>query len=458
MLARRLLEPRRCPKYANNYASYVRVPEPNSERMSALLAEYEKLPPRPIPFKKLRSFANPPTPESVLESASYVLAELPRRLVQRVRALDSLPFIVGMNPFIMRTHKLYHSSFERLATFPEVKSLEDNDQFSRELENLVEMHSNDIPTIAKGFQECSKYLNQDRISSFLDLSIRGRIAVRLIAEQHIALSRAVREQSGRRLDKKQSVGEVGVASTNCVPADMVRMCAAFVSELCEATLGATPPLVIDGVVDTRFSYVPVHIEYILTEILKNSYRATVEHHQKLGKRPMHNLPPVTVTIAPPMAPSSTIIDNEDPAATAAPRRDKTSDSHPSYLSIRVRDEGGGVPPSNLSRIFSYAFTTAGRLAQVGEDEGGPYAAQHIGGAAAMGGGSGAGAGNVFGEIAGRGLQTGMGTIAGLGYGLPMAQLYAKYFGGSLQLISLYGHGADVFIKLRCLDEDADVVI
>ncbi|CAE7117726.1 unnamed protein product [Rhizoctonia solani] len=457
MLARRL-GPRLYPKNSNAYASYIRVPEPNSERMSTLLSEYEKLPPRPVPFKTLRGFANPPTPESVLESASYVLTELPRRLVQRVRALDSLPFIVGMNPFIMRTHKLYHSSFERLATFPEVKTLEDNDEFSRELKDLVEMHSNDIPTIAKGFQECSKYLNQDRISSFLDLSIRGRIAVRLIAEQHIALSRAVREQNGSRMDNKQSVGEVGVASANCVPADMVRMCAAFVHELCEATLGAAPRLVIDGIVDTKFSYVPVHIEYILTEILKNSYRATVEHHQKLGKRSLHDLPPVTVTIAPPTAPSSTIIDNEDPAATSSLEGDSPSNSHPSYLSIRVRDEGGGVPPTNLSRIFSYAFTTAGRLAQVGEDEGGPYAAQHIGGAAAMGGGSGAGAGNVFGEITGRGLQTGMGTIAGLGYGLPMAQLYARYFGGSLQLISLYGHGADVFIKLRCLDEDADVVI
>lgn len=126
---------------------------------------------------------------------------------------------------------------------------------------------------------------------------------------------------------------------------------------------------------------------------------------------MHNLPPVTVTIAPPTTPlpnSETSVSSPPGSEPAAPL--------PSYLSIRVRDEGGGVPPNNLSRIFSYAFTTAGRLAQVGEDEGGPYAAQHIGGAASMGGGSGAGAGNVFNEIAGRGLQTGMGTIAGLGYG------------------------------------------
>ncbi|KAG8738722.1 26S proteasome regulatory subunit 7 [Ceratobasidium sp. 414] len=191
---------------------------------------------------------------------------------------------------------------------------------------------------------------------------------------------------------------------------MVRMCAAFVSELCEATLGATPPLKIDGVVDATFAYVPVHVEYILTEILKNSFRATVEHHQRLGKRSIHDLPPVTVTIAPPATP--TVSDNGPPDSPMSNACAPT----PSYLTIRVRDEGGGVPPTNLSRIFSYAFTTAGRLAQRGEDEGGPYAAQHIGGAAAMGGGSGAGDGNVFGEIAGRGLQTGMGTIAGLGYG------------------------------------------
>jgi 26S proteasome regulatory subunit T1 len=150
ILARRLYRSKNSLIYARRHLSYVRVPEPNSERMSALLADYEKLPPRPIPLKTLREFANPPTPESVLESAYYVRNELPRRLVQRVRALDELPFIVGMNPFIMRTHKLYHSSFERLATYPEVKTLEENDEFSQELENLVEMHANDIPTIAKG--------------------------------------------------------------------------------------------------------------------------------------------------------------------------------------------------------------------------------------------------------------------------------------------------------------------
>jgi len=113
----------------------------------------------------------------------------------------------------------------------------------------------------------------------------------------------------------------------------------------------------------------------------------------------------------------------------------------------------------MVRIFSYAFTTAGRGAEgnLSGDEGGPYAAQHIGGGAAVGGQDNSG-GNLFGEIAGKGLQTGMGTIAGLGYGLPMSRLYAKYFGGSLDFFSLDGWGSDVYIKLRCLDEAGDSTI
>jgi hypothetical protein len=154
-------------------------------------------------------------------------------------------------------------------------------------------------------------------------------------------------------------------------------------------------------------YIPVHLEYMLTEILKNSFRATVEHHYQLhGSSSAKPLPPVVITIAPPP---------RDSAAVTPP-----------LLSIRVRDQGGGVRQANMARIFSYAFTTAGRGAAGDEDGGGgPYAAQHIGGSAALGGGGSPGEGSLFSEIAGKGLQTGMGTIAGLGYGLPMSRLYAR---------------------------------
>ena len=103
----------------------------------------------------------------------------------------------------------------------------------------------------------------------------------------------------------------------------------------------------------------------------------------------------------------------------------------------------------MPRIFSYAFTTA---SNTDSDGGGPYAAQHVGGSAAVGGGASTGDGNLFGEITEKGLQVGLGTIAGLGYGLPMSRLYAQYFGGSLDLFSLDGWGEytfSVFARDRC---------
>jgi 26S proteasome regulatory subunit T1 len=168
------------------------------------------------------------------------------------------------------------------------------------------------------------------------------------------------------------------------------------------------------------------MEYILTEILKNAFRATVEQHRYHYHRQHSNdgsgpiahthhehlpLPPVLITIVPP------------------PRLPGTS--KPATLSLRIRDQGGGVTPDNMERIFSYAFTTAGRRSSSGSgrgtygrsgDGGGPYAAQqHVG----AGGAVAAGDVDFFGEITSKGIETGLGTIAGLGFGLPMSRLYAQ---------------------------------
>lgn len=154
----------------------------------------------------------------------------------------------------------------------------------------------------------------------------------------------------------------------------------------------------------------MHVEYVLTEILKNAFRATVEHHlKKHGHQSTVPIEPVQVTIS-----HATL-----PVAPSDVDGDKLLRLPPSFLSIRIRDQGGGVHPKNLPRIFSYAFTTAKGIGKEDEgSEGGPYAAQAVGGLAgiAQGAGSGDDNGNLFGEIIGKGLQTGLGTIAGLGYG------------------------------------------
>ena len=96
------------------------------------------------------------------------------------------------------------------------------------------------------FQECARYMSSEQISNYLNAAIRNRVAVRLIAEQHIVLSRALQ-------NPEQANTNVGVVNMSLSPVEMIRMCASFVSELCEATLGAAPPVVIDGATDATFA-------------------------------------------------------------------------------------------------------------------------------------------------------------------------------------------------------------
>ena len=68
---------------------------------------------------------------------------------------------------------------------------------------------------------------------------------------------------------------------------------------------------------------------------------------------------------------------------------------------QVSDEGGGIPRSGLSRIWTYLYSTAhSPLEEMARD-----------------GGDGG---------------DGPAVLAGYGYGLPISRLYARYFGGDLQ--------------------------
>ena len=89
-------------------------------------------------------------------------------------------------------------------------------------------------------------MTSEQISEFLDSTIRNRIAVRLIAEQHIAISRTL-AQGG---DQGNHSGIVDFA---CSPKELIYACGSFVGDLCEATLGASPRIIIDGDTDAKFA-------------------------------------------------------------------------------------------------------------------------------------------------------------------------------------------------------------
>ena len=89
------------------------------------------------------------------------------------------------------------------------------------------------------------------------------------------------------------------------------------------------------------------------------------------------------------------------------------------LTIKVSDEGGGIPRSHVKRIWSYLFTTADPVVQ----EASLFASED------------------------HSIDS---PLAGLGYGLPISRSYARYFGGDLSIMSMEGHGTDAFVHLRRL--------
>lgn len=101
-------------------------------------------------------------------------------------------------------------------------------------------------------------MSPTQITSFLDGAIRSRISVRLIAEQHITLTQAL-------IDPNCDRRSVSIVDRQCSPKRMIRMCGSFVTELCEATLGASPSIKIDGDVDAVFAY--VFVLYLLLKLI-----------------------------------------------------------------------------------------------------------------------------------------------------------------------------------------------
>ncbi|KXS16511.1 alpha-ketoacid dehydrogenase kinase [Gonapodya prolifera JEL478] len=342
--------------------------------------------------------------QKLVESAKFMRSEIPKRLARRVRALESLPFIVGLNPYIKSVYNLYRWAFEKVADFPQITDYESDLAFSDILAELVEAHTDVVPRLAKGFLESERYWNKEDIATWLDKMIWARIAIRVLAEHHHALH-------------EPHPNWIGIVNTRLRPSALLRTVVHHCTELCEANYGTVPDVIVSGDPDISFAYIPVHLEYMLTELIKNAMRATVEHSRKLaadwenppnsGYVPTAELPPVEVTIS------------------------RSTD----VVTIRVRDTGGGVPYADYTRVFDYNYTTVPR----DDEEAAAIALGRQGAADPL----------AFAGLTKTDLHRGIGgPMAGLGFGLPMTRLYARYFGGDLEFKSVYGWGADLFLRLR----------
>jgi signal transduction histidine kinase len=391
----------------------------------------------------------------LLTSANFTLSILPARLAHRIQSLRNLPFIVVSNPHVSKIHSNYIHSLSTLLPWAEheIKTLEEEVRFTEVMADLVQTHANTISILARGFLEARKYIQPKDVTHFLDEHLRARIGTRLIAEQHLSLHFSSQPHNEVMHEADDTPGYIGVIDTKLKPAIIVEHCANTVGEICELKYGVRPTIVINGEPDYTFAHIPVHLEYIITELLKNAFRATVESGMERE--------PIEVTIAPlpELLPEDTKEnDTEDLAKKRVENVDQGNADVASHaftgihggtapkvdsnilplkhstpgVTIRIRDRGGGISPDNFCHIWDYSFTT------FNDDQ----ASSTLTGSNSSH--TGMDALNAMSGPGGDGAHS----LAGLGYGLPLGRAYAEYFGGGIAVQSLWGWGTDVYLSLR----------
>uniref|UniRef100_A0A8C2WJ29 Protein-serine/threonine kinase n=1 Tax=Cyclopterus lumpus TaxID=8103 RepID=A0A8C2WJ29_CYCLU len=319
-----------------------------------------------------------PDGHHILSSAKYLHKELPVRIAHRIKGFRSLPFIIGCNPTILqvvRTSKTLTSSLY-------VKCDQDAEaQFCKLVQQLLDDHKDVVTMLAQGFRECRRHIQDEAlVRSFLDTTLCSRLGIRMLATHHLALH-------------EDNPDFVGMICRRLSPKKIVEKWVDFAKRLCEHQYGNSPRVRINGHVAARFPFIPLPLDYILPELLKNAMRATMESHLDTP----YNVPDVVVTIA-----------NND-----------------IDFVIRISDRGGGIPHNILDKVMDYHFSTAEESAQDPRMS------------------------NFFNNITNSGNQSS--PMHGFGFGLPTSRAYAEYLGGSLSVQSMQGIGTDVYLRLRHID-------
>ncbi|CAO3631233.1 unnamed protein product [Cunninghamella blakesleeana] len=397
--------------------------------------------------------------ERLITSANWVRNELLVRLAHRIRDFQQLPFIVGANPNIEWPYRLYWGAFETLRKSPIIKSKQDNLNFCHLLQELLEDGQYVLPTMALGVSECStsRFQTSDHVlDGFLNRMIRSRVSRRLLAEQHIALTKAcygsdddkmalnnlalkyVNPDKKRMNDQQIKKGnkprtlQVGIFNSECSATAIFNQAKLSVTKQL-SSLSPLPSidLYIQDNDDITFAYIPEQLEHILYELLSNSIKYTIQQHdQEHDKKKKENdsLPPVKVTIC----------------------ANKTD------IFFRVSDQACGIKPNVYQRLWSYQeraasgdfndfqvirkmpATMAERMKLEQQNNNHNHNNNN---------------GNVNDKQMGDLLssdhhhQQQQKDHVTLGIGLIMSRIFAEYFGGELQVMTLEGYGTDVYVRI-----------
>ncbi|CCU77197.1 unnamed protein product [Blumeria hordei] len=435
-----------------------------TEQLMETIKHYSSFPATGVSLRQMVQFGERPSTGTLFQASQFLSEELPIRLAHRVQELQELPDGLNEMPSIKKVRDWYAQSFEQITTLPKphismdirnrltrssltknksyqlvagVRSSYDpmsercnshlwhedtatndvvmdgkkvlgkrryfavvedsngwppelhdyNQRFGNTLNSIKRRHDSVVTTVAQGILEYKRKRQRMRIDhniqAFLDRFYMSRIGIRMLIGQHIALT-------DPSCNKDPTY--VGIICTKTNVRDLAEEAIENARFVCEDHYGLfdAPKVQLVCPPELNFMYVPGHLSHMLFETLKNSLRAVVETHGQDKK----DFPVTKVVVAE---------GKED-------------------ITVKISDEGGGIPRSAIPLVWTYMYTTVDTTPSLDPD---------------------------FDE------NDFKAPMAGFGYGLPISRLYARYFGGDLKLISMEGYGTDVYLHLNRLSSSSE---
>jgi pyruvate dehydrogenase kinase 2/3/4 len=227
--------------------------------------------------------------EQRLRNAQFLHKELPVRIAQRAVDLLTLPHGLSEALPIKQIAHMYLLHLEKFQELPVPTTPEEEDEFTALLQSIV-LNRTSIPmAIARGLNAWRKShteeLEMDRFHQMEEALYRfftARVGLRFLTEHHILTS--PRHASRSLLRKSQSSFAqdndfLGCIQTDCDPIREVEKIVETVTLQTQDHFGVCPEIqIVDSSQneDSKFTYVPHHLHYMVGELLKNSCRATVK--------------------------------------------------------------------------------------------------------------------------------------------------------------------------------------
>lgn len=223
-------------------------------------------------------------------------------------------------------------------------------QITEVVMNLRKRHRQVTPLLSSVLR--SLYHGKDdqelhKLDQWAEVFMKSRISTEMLTAHYSAYGR----QSSTTMPADGLEGQgrrVGIVDIYCDPGELCEQAAADARRPFEA---AGPEDITIEVCTPRhtieFSYIPKYLKYIVTELIQNSIRATLDTAGRCGDAKTR---PIQVLIA---------ADNQQ-------------------VAICIRDKGGGLPTGQAERVWSYAYSTADQQVELPFTSSSPLSGRGLG--------------------------------------------------------------------------------